>query len=152
MATLKPRVAVTLEPHRYDMLKRLASLQGVSMSHLLADLVETVAEPLERVVVVLEAAKRAPDQVKDGLRAAVLKSEAEVLPMATKALSQLDMFLAEAAAAVGGDGRRSRAAPSSVADPRPVTRGSTPPSPPPSPAVKKPRKASSSKASIKKRG
>ena len=57
MATTKPRINVTLEQHRYDLFKRLAALQGVSMSSLVAELLEAVADPMERVCVVLEAAK-----------------------------------------------------------------------------------------------
>jgi len=151
MATNKPRVGVTLEQHRYDLLKRLAALQGVSMSHLIADLLETVSEPLERVAVMLEAAKRAPQEVKDGLKAAAIKSEAQFMPLAAAAIDQLDMFLAEASGALGVDGKRSAAAPS-VPDPRSVTRGSTPPSSPIADQPKKPRKPNSGKASLEKRG
>jgi hypothetical protein len=127
MATEKPRIAVTLEQHRYDMLKRLAAAQGVSMSHLVADLLETVAEPLERVCAVLEAAKKAPQDVKDGLKAAAIKSEAQFMPLATEALDQLDMFLGNAGDALGvarnGDGKRQRGAVARSADPQPVITG-----------------------------
>lgn len=151
MATLKPRIAVTLEPHRYDMLKRLAALQGASMSSLISELLESVAEPLERVCVVLEAAKKAPHDVREGLRVATLKAEAAYTPLIAESLDQIDMFLSDASGVVSGlrprdDGRRPGTAP----DPRLVTRGSTTPNPPTPRAVKKSRKPSSSKASIEK--
>lgn len=133
MATTKPRVNVTLEQHRYDLLKRLAGLQGVSMSYLIADLLDTVSEPLERVCVVLEAASKAPQSVKDGLLSAVSKAESVLLPQAQAWLDQSDLFLADVvkvAGSGGGGGSEGGAAALAdsdhASDPRPVTRGSTP--------------------------
>ena len=141
MATTKPRINVTLEPHRFELYKRLAALQGVSMSSLVAELLETVAEPMERVCVVLEAAKTAPSSVLNGLRSAIGKAEAELMPNALTVVEQGNMFFTEVenALVIGGEDERSvsdeqnsaRAAttlsPSAVApDPRLVTRGSTP--------------------------
>lgn len=156
MATTKPRVNVTLEPHRYELLKRLAALQGVSMSYLISDLLDTVAEPLERVCVVLEAASKAPQNVKEGLRTALDKAEREFLPRAAEVMDQADLFFAVATERLteggAGDGA-GRAAPATgtgtAPDPRPVTRGSTPlrkpkessPGKSPKPLLRKARKA-----------
>lgn len=141
MATTKPRINVTLEQHRFELFKRLAALQGVSMSSLVAELLETVAEPMERVCVVLEAAAKAPGDLKTGLRAAVDRAEAGLLPNARAVMGQFDMFLGECGDAIAssGDAGRERSAEASDApsarpasdraaakDPRPVTRGSTP--------------------------
>ena len=130
MATTKPRINVTLEPHRYDLFKRLAALQGVSMSSLVAELLDAVAEPMERVCVVLEAAKTAPESVRKGLRAAVDRAEAQMMPHALETLDQFDLFLAESEAATGAQERRPGAASLraqiTAPDPRLVTRGSTP--------------------------
>lgn len=138
MATTKPRINVTLEQHRYDLFKRLAALQGVSMSSLIAELLEAVAEPMERVCVILEAAKKAPGSVKEGLQVAVARAETALLPKAMEALDQYDLFMGDVSDAiraaggpdVRGEGAvRARSAagrPAAVADPRPVTRGSTP--------------------------
>jgi hypothetical protein len=119
MATDKPRVAVTLEPHRYALLKRLAELQGVSMSFLIADLLETVAGPLERVAVILEAARRAPDEVKAGLKSATNRAEANFLPAAAAALSQLDIFLSDSVVTIATGARSDTVS----ADPQPVITG-----------------------------
>lgn len=158
MATLKPRVNVTLEPHRYDLLKRLAGLQGVSMSYLIADLLETVAEPLERVCVVLEAASKAPDNVKDGLRAALYRAERVLLPQADEFMEQADLFFTDAAARIEAAGAGDSAASAADAagdgtgrDPRPVTRGSTPPTSPTRRKAKTSPKALSRKASGQKK-
>lgn len=131
MATTKPRINVTLEPHRYALFKRLAALQGVSMSSLVAELLEAVAEPMERVCVILEAAAKAPGDLKTGLRAAVDRAEASLVPNALKTLEQFDMFLGDIssvveAATIPGDVRAAGAVGVGVADPRLVTRGSTP--------------------------
>lgn len=120
MATTKPRINVTLEQHRYDMFKRVAALQGVSMSALVAELLETVAEPMERVCVVLEAAAKAPGDLKAGLRAAVDRAEATLIPNAVQALDQFDLFLGECGVAIDASSK------AAATDPRPVTRGSTP--------------------------
>lgn len=156
MATEKPRIAVTLEQHRYDLLKRLAAAQGVSMSHLVSDLLEAVAEPLERVCVLLESAKKAPQEVKDGLRAAAEHSERTVFPLVSRALDQLDMFLGVAESSVSAaSGRPADAGSASAArraDPRPVTRGSTTPTVKANKHTKPPRKPSSAKAFVEKRG
>lgn len=125
MATTKPRVHVTLEPHRYDLLRRLAGLQGVSMSHVIADLLETVAPPLERVVCVLEAAQVAQTDFKSGLLAACDRAEASLLPAALAAVDQFDLFIADASAAVAGAAQAdtSPAADAVAQDPRPVITG-----------------------------
>jgi hypothetical protein len=131
MATTKPRINVTLEPHRYAMFKRLSALQGVSMSALIGELLEAVAEPMERVCVVLEAAAKAPGDLKEGLRSAVGRAEATLLPSALHTIDQFDMFLSDVGNAIeeaGGGGAALAAPPSSASDrdPRLVTRGSTP--------------------------
>ncbi|MGP1666396.1 MAG: hypothetical protein ACTS5I_10915 [Rhodanobacter sp.] len=130
MATIKPRINVTLEPHRYALFKRLAALQGVSMSSLVAELLDAVAEPMERVCVVLEAAKTAPESVRKGLRAAVDRAEAQMMPRALETLDQFDLFLLQSEAATGtqalGHGADSIRAQITAPNPRLVTRGSTP--------------------------
>ena len=133
MATTKPRINVTLEPHRYALFKRLAALQGVSMSSLVAELLDAVAEPMERVCVVLEAAAKAPGDLKTGLRAAVDRAEATLMPSALKAIDQFDMFLCDIGdviEAAGAPGSTCEAGapgvPAADLDPRLVTRGSTP--------------------------
>lgn len=134
MATTKPRINVTLEPHRYELFKRLAALQGVSMSALVADLLETIAEPMERVCVVLEAALKAPAELKTGLRAAVDRAEGLLMPSLITAHDQLDMFLEAAVSGIEAAGvpvggcvsGRPTGTSTALPDPRLVTRGSTP--------------------------
>lgn len=171
MPSVNPRLALTLQPHRHDLLKRLAALQGVSMAALVTDMLEEFYPVMERVCVVLEAAKQAQATSKQGLRDAVAQAEAELLPLAKATMSQFDLFLEgvsqsiTAPAPAGGGGvvpARAGAAPSSPpvdakaslkrsqagANPRVVTRGSgiQPPLPSrPGTAPKKPSRKGASK-------
>ena len=112
MATLKPRITITLEPHRHELLRRVAAARGVTMSSVVAELVETVAEPLERMCVVVEAANRAPGEVEAGLRQAMTAVDRNFRHHAEKAIEQHDLFLDLAAGAVV-----------TPSDPRPVITG-----------------------------
>ena len=96
MAVKNPRVQVTLKPHEYALLRRLAELQGRSMSALMADVWETVHPVMERVAVVLDAAKKAQAESTAGLRSSVEKAEREIAPLLSKAVDQFDIFLADA--------------------------------------------------------
>lgn len=71
MPTLKPRIAVTLEPSTYEVIERLAVLQKRSRGAVVADLLESVSPALSRTVALLEAAQEAPERVKEGLIAVV---------------------------------------------------------------------------------
>lgn len=95
MPTHKPRLTITLEPHRYELLRRLAKAQGVSAASLLVDLLETVAPVLERVAVALESAQQASASVRENLKRVSLEAEAAMLPHAEAVMGQLDMFLAQ---------------------------------------------------------
>lgn len=71
MATKKPRIMVTLEQEKYDVLKRLAALQGTSMSGIVSGLLEVVIEPLEQLADNLEVVMGAEGDLKEGLRDSV---------------------------------------------------------------------------------
>lgn len=68
MPTLKPRIAVTLDPRVHNVIERLADLRGISRGSLVAELLTAVYEPMTRTVAFLEAAQDAPNHVKDNLR------------------------------------------------------------------------------------
>lgn len=104
MATTKPRITVTLEPHHHELLRRLAGHQGQSMSAIMVELLETVAPVLERVCVAIEGAKAASDSVRPRLKVMAEKAEADILPFAEASMSQLDMFIAEVMAETGSAG------------------------------------------------
>lgn len=135
MPTKNPRIALTLQPHRYDLLKRMAALQGATMSSVISDVLEELYPVMERVCVALEMAKQAQESSKQGLRESVDRSLGELLPIITASQAQMDIFLGtvEAAAkeAVGGVAAEAAAPPAASSDagaaalnPRVVTRGS----------------------------
>ena len=113
MPTNKPRVMVTLDPSVYETLSRLAELQGSSRSRVVADLLESIHPPLQRTVALLDAAKEAPQQVKDGLRSTVEDLEREISGQSREALGQLD-WVARELGAEADEG---------VSDPRPCNTG-----------------------------
>ncbi len=110
MPTAKPRIAVTLEQSTFEVIARMASLQGVSRGSVVADLLDSVAPSLTRTVSLLEAAAAAPKQVQDGLREVVEAAHGDFAALAGDATKQLDMLL-DAFSRTG-------------ADPHVVTRGS----------------------------
>lgn len=132
MPTNKPRIAVTLSPPVYEVIERLAALQGCSRSSVVAELLEAVYPPLMRTVALLEAALEAPRAVHDGLRQTILGLELDMVSQADGALGRMDWLLEEMrrassagsgdASAVGG-AAPDPAAPEGV-NPRVVTRGS----------------------------
>ncbi len=120
MPTINPRIAITLQPHRHDLLKRLAALQGVSMAGLVTELLNEFYPVLERVCVALEMAKKAQATSKTGLKEAADRAIEEIQPMLTESMNQFDLFMKqiEAVGEVQKDDEPEKA------NPRVVTRGS----------------------------
>ena len=73
--TTKPRITVSFSPETYTLIQRLASVQRVSMSRVVSELVETVAPSLERVAAVLEAALTVPREERANILAAAERAE-----------------------------------------------------------------------------
>lgn len=92
MATQKPRLTVTLEPHTYAVLAQLAELQNRPKSKVITELLESVTPVLERTCYVLQMAERATSGVNDDIRASMERSEAKLQAMMNEAMGQLDIF------------------------------------------------------------
>lgn len=92
MATKRKRVTVSFEPHHYEVLKRLATLQERPISGVISELIEVIIPPLVRTVALLDAAHNAPQEVKDGLRDSVESMERELTRSAGDSLDQLDFM------------------------------------------------------------
>ena len=134
MSTTKPRITVTLEPHAHEVLARLSAASGDSMSQIVASFVDLAVPSLERVVVVLERAKAAPQEVLAGLSAAFERADRQLMPALINAADQTDLFLSDAlnvsapqtaapaSAARPAGGRKNGS--SGPSTPVPVTRGS----------------------------
>jgi hypothetical protein len=114
MPTIKPRVAVTLEPGTHEVIERLSVLQGRTRGAVIAELLDSVAPVLARTVSLLEAASSASEQVKQGLRSVAEGIHGDLLKTSGDSLSQLDLLL---------DQMRKTPLPAG-ANPHVVTRGS----------------------------
>lgn len=128
MATNKPRITLSLEPHVYEVLRRMSEAGGKSMSSSVTGLLDVALPALERMVVVMEAAKAAPEQTMQEVGDMVARAEARVLPAIAALVDQSDLFLAQElerhrGRAAGGAAARI-AAPVGGSTPVPVTRGS----------------------------
>jgi len=123
MPTDKPRLTITLPPHVYETIARMAELQGCSKSSVIAELLESVHPPLMRTVALLEAARDAPQKVRDNLRQTVEELERELAVSAGTGLEQMDMLLTRIGANTGSESGSERSE-SPDSDPRVVTRGS----------------------------
>lgn len=103
MPTVKPRITITLEPHSHEVLSRLSAASRQSMASIVTEILDTAIPSLERVVVVLERAANASQEVRDGVAAAVERAERELMPTLLAAAGQSDLFLADLAHKASGD-------------------------------------------------
>lgn len=129
MPTAKPRIAVTLNPYVHETVKRLAELQGRSRGAVVADLLEAVHPPLMRTVALMEAARDAPEQVKQGLRGTIQEMERELQGSVGDGIRQMDYLLSDVEVGSGEreqtelPRRRSGGGSSKGANPRPGNTG-----------------------------
>lgn len=154
MATTKPRITISLNPHVYATIKRMSELGGQPMASIVSEMLDTVHEPLMRTVAFLEAAAEAPKQVKDGLRQSFEAVERDVYAAAGHTVAQID-WLTDQLKPGGSERRGGRAAPprstgsGKHSTPVPVTRGSGSPVEPPSTPLKQARKLAKTRVSVK---
>lgn len=92
MATTKPRLTITLEPHTHAVISELAELQGRPRARVIAELIESTVPILERTCYVLALAKRASSGVSDDFKASLEHSEAKIKQMMDDAMGQMDML------------------------------------------------------------
>ena len=122
MPTAKPRITITLTEQQHAVLSSLASLQKVSMSSIVVDLLDTTLPVLERLTDVLQNAANAPQDLLDELRRTAQSAEKEVSEMGPHVLGLLDEMVDLSSVAVGeATGRPRHGAPRSDAEDRPPT-------------------------------
>jgi len=92
MATQKPRITVTLEPHVYEVLTTLSELQGSPRARIISELLESVTPVFERTCYVLQMAQKAKSGVNDDIRESLVRSEAKIQAMMDDAMGQFDIF------------------------------------------------------------
>lgn len=95
MATDKPRITITLEPEQHAVLRRLADLQGGSMSRIVSEFLGEVTPILEKVADSLDLAKRASADARAKFVQSAQKAEEELRPLAEFTKSQFDLFASE---------------------------------------------------------
>jgi hypothetical protein len=93
MPTAKPRIAVTLNQQTFEVIARMAQLQGCSRGSIVADMMDAVAPALTRTIALLEAAADAPQQVRDGLRSVVESTHNDLVEASGGAIKQMDFLL-----------------------------------------------------------
>lgn len=152
MPTTKPRITITLSQHQHDLLGAMANAQKVSMSSIVVELLDTAVPVLERVMELINAAKRAPKEAIEELKRSLDRAEGDLIGMQSQALGQLDLLVKEA----GGMGEARSGTPVTAASTARRSRSKKPPtsnrgvriSPTPQlPAVKKSTKAKAAKRS-----
>lgn len=103
MATDKPRITITLDPHVYATLKRMSELGGQPMSTIISELLDSVHDPFMRTVALLDAASQAPKQVKDGLRQSFEAVEREMYGAVGYTVAQMDWLTEQLGKPPAGD-------------------------------------------------
>lgn len=119
MPTIKPRITITLSDEQHATLQSLAQVQGVSMSSIIVDLLDTTLPVLQRLAEVLRNAANAPQAVLDDLKASLNSAEADMLGHGTSVMSQLDVLVGLSGGA--GDGGPATAAGGRAGPPEAVT-------------------------------
>ena len=128
MATTKPRITITLEPEQYEVLNRMATLQGGSMSRIVSELLQEVTPMLSKLCDTLQIATTANAELRTKIMRSCDEAEEDLRPIANAVASQFDMFAASIAA--GGDGGQAKPTPIDECgdvSPRPVITGATKP-------------------------
>lgn len=115
MATDKPRITITLNPHVYATLKRMSELGKQPMSSVISELLDSVHEPFMRTVALLDAASQAPKQVKDGLRQSFEAVERELYGAVGYTVAQMDWLTELLGKPPAGDAERQGASPAPAA-------------------------------------
>jgi hypothetical protein len=95
------------------------------MASFVSALLDASGPALVRMVVVMERAAAASQEVRAGFVAAVERAERDFLPDALKALGQSDLFLAELETSLDTTAAHAQRVPPArgAKNPRPVTRG-----------------------------
>lgn len=91
MATDKPRLTITLEPHTYAVITELSKLQRKPKSRIITELLDSVVPVFERTAYLLQIAERATTGVNDDIRGSMERAEAKLKIMMDDAMGQMDM-------------------------------------------------------------
>lgn len=124
MPTIKPRIAVTLDSESHEAVRYLSLATGRSMSAIIAELVQSIHPVLTRTADVVQAAKRAQDDQKQGLVRALHEAEQSLHPALLQAgIASEKAFGAIERAASPATGAQARRGRRGSLDPRPSNTG-----------------------------
>jgi len=126
MATIKPRITITLNPGTYRVLKSISAFGGKPMSAFVAEMLDGAMPMLERMAVTFQAIKEAQDRERGRFIVSLDRAQSVLEPAVAEVIGQFDLFLQTVETAAADGGHPGGVAPAAAADPRPVTRGSTP--------------------------
>jgi len=125
MATIKPRITVTLTSHQHKVLSVLASLSGGSMSGFIGELIEASLPVLEGTAATLQRVKAAHDAKNAQFVSSMAAAQSDLEPVVDAALSQFDLFLQSAEKHAGLRGRPAQKVRALPARPPAAKRGRT---------------------------
>jgi hypothetical protein len=91
MATTKPRLTITLNPHTSAVISELSRLQNKPKAHIITELLDSVVPVLERTAYILQLANRASTGVNDDIKGSMERAEAKLKLMMDDAMGQMDM-------------------------------------------------------------
>jgi hypothetical protein len=91
MATTKPRLTITLQPHTYVVISELARLQKKPKAVIITELLDTVVPVFERTCYLLQLAESATSGVNDDIKGSMERAEAKLKGMMDDAMGQMDM-------------------------------------------------------------
>lgn len=109
MATLKPRVTVTLSEPLNTTLRALTAATGQSISGLICEILESSEPILKRMAETFAHVKAMTDQQRERFKQAMEDAEDTFSPLASQVVGQFDIFasnLEEAAAPTGRGAQR----------------------------------------------
>lgn len=95
MPAKHPRITITLHPEDHATLRRLAKIQGGSMSSILREFIHETAPVLDTLADTLEAAQRAEASAAIRFKAAAQKAEEDLRPLADMIRNQFELFADE---------------------------------------------------------
>ncbi len=134
MATTKPRLTITMEQPDYEVVQRLAKLQGKPMSKVVTELMTEIVPVLSKVADSLAIAMSAHANVKQKMIQAAEQAEQDMQPVLAQAINQFDLFASQLASVVEGgsaaaapDAAGSAAGDADAPSPRPVITGAMKP-------------------------
>lgn len=126
MATLKPRITITLTERQHAVLRSISENSGQSMSTFVCELLEQSLPVLERMAETFRKIKTAQDEQRLRIVRELDDAQSAVEPVLMQALGQFDLFMGKVEAAVGVGGvaaQQPPARPAAATDPRPVITG-----------------------------